>query len=100
MSVGLDPERPVPSALPVADLSGVDEALAGRGDLKAALERVRPADLGRDLSRRSLADARRLLETMDDRRAATVLRAAHPAVAADLIARCDAAHVGRLLAFM
>ncbi len=100
MTTGLDSEPPVRSALPPADLGVIDAGLAGRVDLRSAVQQVRPADLGRDLSRRSLADARRLVEACDDRRAASVLRAAHPAVAASLLKHCDPAHVGRLLAFM
>jgi magnesium transporter len=100
MSAGLDSEQPVRSVLPLADLSVIDAGLAGRIDLRKAVQQVRPADLGRDLARRSLADARRLIEACDDRRAASVLRAAHPAVAAGLLASCDPAHMARLLAFM
>jgi magnesium transporter len=100
MSTGLDSEQPVRSVLPLADLSVIDAGLAGRVDLRSAVQQVRPADLGRDLSRRSLADARRLVEACDDRRAAAVLRATHPAVAAGLLANCDPAHMGRLLASM
>jgi magnesium transporter len=100
MTTGIESEPPVRSALPAADLSLVDAALKGRGDLRAAVQAARPADLGRDLSRRSPAEARRLLEAADDRRAAAMLRAAHPAVAAGLLARCEPAHIGRVLAFM
>jgi magnesium transporter len=100
MSSGLDSEQPVRSVLPLADLGVIDAALAGRIDLRTAVQRVRPADLGRDLSRRSQADARRLIEACDDRHAASVLRAAHPAVAASLLANCDPAQMGRVLAFM
>jgi magnesium transporter len=100
MTTGLDSEQPIRSALPPADLGLIDAALAGRGDLRGAVQKVRPADLGRDLSRRSVADARRLVEACDDRRAASVLRAAHPAVAARLLAHCETAHMGRLLTFM
>jgi magnesium transporter len=100
MTTGIESEPPVRSALPAADLSLVDAALEGRGDLRAAVQASRPADLGRDLSRRSPVHARRLLEAADDRRAAAMLRAAHPAVAAGLLAHCEPAHIGRLLAFM
>jgi magnesium transporter len=100
MSSGLDSETPVRSALPAADLRAVDAALAGRGDLRAAVQTVRPADLGRDLSRRSLKDACRIIEACDDRRAASVLRAAHHAVAAAVLSAADPARVGRILAFM
>lgn len=100
MTSGVDSEKPVRSALPPADLRVIDEALAGRGDLRAAVEKVRPADIGRDLSRRSTEDACRILQAGDDRRGAAALRAAHPAVAANILAHCEAAHVARLVAFM
>jgi magnesium transporter len=100
MTTGLDSDAPPRTALPPADLRLIDEALAGRGDLRAAVAKVRPADIGRDLSRRSLEHARRVLEACDDRRGAAVLRAAHPAVAASLLAHCEPAHLARLLAFM
>ncbi|MDX2089573.1 MAG: magnesium transporter [Kofleriaceae bacterium] len=94
-------EEVVKSAVPIADLSVLDKALRGRGQgLEAALKQVRPADVGRDLSRRTRAQGRRLLEASDDRRGAAMLRAAHPAVAANLLARCDAARAARFLAFM
>jgi magnesium transporter len=100
MTAGADSEQTPHTALPVADLSVVDAALAREGDLRNAVQAVRPADLGRDLSRRTPGEARRLLEAADDRRAAAMLRAAHPAVAANLLVRCDPTHLGRLLAFM
>ncbi len=90
----------VRSAVPVADLSVVDAALAGDGALADVLRKVRPADLGRDLSRRSVADVRRLLEASDDRRAAAMLRVAHPAVAATALASVEAARAARVLGFM
>src|SRR5690348_13934626 len=91
----------VRNAVPVADLSAVEEALDAGGDaLRAALLKVRPADVGRDLSRRSLDEGRRLLEASDDRRAAAMLRGAHPAVSANVLASCDPAHGARLLGFM
>ena len=86
---GAQPEAVVRSAVPIPDLSVIDAGLAGGTEgLKEAVTRVRPADLGRDLSRRSLAQGRRLVEASDDRRAAAMLRAAHAAVAAN-IARSD-----------
>jgi magnesium transporter len=100
MTTGIESEQPVHSAVPPADLTVIDAAIAGRTDLRAAVQKVRPADLGRDLSRRSPAEARRLLEAADDRRGAAVLRAAHPAVAANILSHGDPAHIGRLLAFM
>lgn len=98
---GAQTEEVVRSAVPVPDLSALDAALASNGGaLKAAVARFRPADVGRDLSRRSLADARRILEAADDRRAGAMLRAAHPAVAANVIASLDAPHAVRILGFM
>ena len=80
MSAGLEGEQ-VTSAVPVADLSIIDTALDGSAeDLKEAVKRVRPADIGRDLSRRSIDDARRIFDAMDDRHGAAMLRATHPAV--------------------
>ena len=62
---------------PVADLVAVDAALKGDdAALREAVRGVRPADLGRDLSRRSLKVVRRIVEANDDRRAATILRTA------------------------
>ena len=90
----------VRSAVPVADLAVVDAALAGDGALADVLRKVRPADLGRDLSRRSGADVRRLLEASDDRRAASMLRVAHPAVAAKALASVESARAARVLGFM
>jgi magnesium transporter len=98
---GVEPERVVRSAVPIPDLSIIDAALGGSIErLKEAVTRVRPADLGRDLSRRSITQGRRLVEASDDRRAAAMLRAAHPAVAAKVIGACDPAHAARILAFM
>jgi len=98
---GAQTEEVVRSAVPVPDLSALDAALASNGAaLKAAIGRFRPADVGRDLSRRSLAEARRILEAADDRRAGAMLRAAHPAVAANVLASLDAPHAVRILGFM
>jgi magnesium transporter len=98
---GAHAEEVVKSAVPIPDLGLIDAAL--RGDaaaLKAAVQKHRPADLGRDFSRRSVAECRRLIEAADDRRAAAMLRSAHPAVAANVLGSCDPAHASRLLAFM
>ncbi|HVY47227.1 MAG TPA: magnesium transporter [Minicystis sp.] len=91
----------VKCAVPVADLSVVDDALA-KGDeaLRGALRAVRPADVGRDLSRRPADEARRLFEASDERAAAAMLRAAHPAVAAQILARCGTAHAAKVLGFL
>ena len=91
----------VKSAVPIPDLGLIDAAL--RGDaaaLKAAVQKHRPADPGRDFSRRSVAECRRLIEAADDRRAAAMLRSAHPAVAANVIGSCSPGYASRLLAFM
>ncbi|HEX4418783.1 MAG TPA: magnesium transporter [Kofleriaceae bacterium] len=89
------------SAVPVADLTPVDLALRHGGEaLKAAVKQVRPADLGRDLSRRPLDEGRAILEAIDDRRGAAMLRATHPAVAAQLLSRIDPARTCHLLAFL
>jgi magnesium transporter len=91
----------VHSAVPVADLTAIDAALRdGAGALKAAIKQVRPADLGRDLSRRPLAEARAILDVIDDRRGAAMLRAAHPVVAAQLLAQLEPARTCHLLAFL
>ncbi len=96
------PDEPaVRHVLPIADLSAIDRALRGtKAELKAAVEKVRPADLGRDLSRRSIADGLQILHVLDGRHAAAMLRATHPAVAAQLIHRCDCAHAVQLLDFL
>ena len=101
MSHGPDAEEYVP-AVPVADLREVDSALAGADDaaLKAALAKVRPADLGFDLSRRPQAQGRRILLALDDRHASAMLQAAHPAIAAGLIAGIEPARAARALLFM
>lgn len=91
----------VRTAVPIADLSVIDAAL--RGDpatLKEAVKKVRPADLGRDLSRRPIRESAALLEASDDRRGAAMLRAAHPAVAAQVLAQIDCHRAGKLLGFL
>ena len=94
-------EAVVKSAVPIADLSAIDHALgAGMDALKEAVRRVRPADIGRDLSRRSIEEGKRLLEASDDRRGAAMLRSAHPSVAGRLLGSCDAKHAARTLAFL
>jgi len=100
MSSGMEPEQ-VASAVPLADLSSIDRALEGNEEgLREAVKGVRPADLGRDLSRRSLDDGRRVFNAMDDRRGAAMLRASHPAVAGHLVAAVPAARAARVLAFL
>jgi magnesium transporter len=93
----------VHSAVPVPDLTSIDAALRGDGDpgaLKAALKLFRPADLGRDLSRRPSDEARAILDAIDDRRGAAMLRAAHPVVAAKLLAEVAPQRTCHLLEFI
>lgn len=101
MSGAIGDEEAVHSAIPVPDLSVIDEALAkGPDALGLAVKNVRPADLGRELSRRPPEQARALLDAIDDRRGAAMLRAAHPAVAASLLAGIDAKRACHLLGFV
>ena len=101
MSGGGVSEEPVKSAVPVADLSVLDAALRGGADaLSSALKRLRPADVGRDLSRRDPSDVKRIVEASDDRRAGAMMRIAHPAVAANVLASCDAARSAKVIAFL
>lgn len=101
MSSMAEPEERVRRALPVADLSDVDAAL-GLGDdrLREALQKVRAADVGRDLSRRSVEEGRKLLRASDDRSAALIFRSANPSVAASVLGACDIGHSARLLGFL
>ncbi len=94
-------EEPINRALPVADLSGIDAALPrGEEALREALKKVRAADVGRDLSRRSLENSHRLVCATDDRSAALMLRSAHPVVAANVLSRCAPDHSVRVLEFL
>ena len=98
---GAPSDEIVRSAVPIPDLSSIDEALhAGVDALKATVQKLRPADLGRDLSRRSVAEGRRLVEASDERRGAAMLRSAHPAVAANVLGSCDPGRSARLLFFL
>src|SRR5215468_330083 len=91
----------VRSAVPVPDLTPIDDALrAGAPELKAAVKQFRPADLGRDLSRRPLTEGRAILDAIDDRRGAAMLRATHPVVAAQLLGACPAPRTCHLLEFI
>ncbi len=94
-------EKPINRALPMADLSGVDAALP-QGDeaLREALKKVRAADVGRDLSRRSVEQSHRLVCATDERSAALMLRSAHPVVAAHVLSRCAPDHSVRVLEFL
>ena len=94
-------DEPVHSAIPIPDLTPIDAALAAGGEaLRAAVKRVRPADLGRDLSRRPIAEARAILHAIDDRRGAAMLRATHPVVAAQLLTGLEPARTCHLLEFL
>jgi magnesium transporter len=91
----------VRSAVPIPDLTPIDAALrSGAAELKAAVKQFRPADLGRDLSRRPLAEGRAILDVIDDRRGAAMLRAAHPVVAAQLLGELEAPRTCHLLQFI
>ncbi|HEX3759211.1 MAG TPA: magnesium transporter, partial [Kofleriaceae bacterium] len=91
----------VRSAVPIPDLTPIDVALqAGGAELRAAVKQFRPADLGRDLSRRPIAEGRAILDAIDDRRGAAMLRAAHPVVAAQLIGELEAPRTCHLLQFI
>ena len=99
MSSSAGSESPVRSAVPIADLSVLDVALRG-GDLAVALRKVRPADVGRDLSRRPVEQGCQLMHAADDRRAAAILLAAHPAVAGRILAGLDPSRASRIVNFM
>jgi magnesium transporter len=101
MSSAPDAEEPVRSAVPIPDLTPVDAALRAGGDaLRACVKQFRPADLGRDLSRRPIEEARAILAAIDDRHGAAMLRAAHPAVAAQLLGEIEAPRTCHLLEFI
>jgi len=98
---GPDEPEHAHSAVPIPDLSELDHALRSGGpELRAAVAKYRPADLGRDLSRRTIDAGLRILHVLDKRHAAAMLRSTHPVVAAQLIARCDCAHAVQLLDFL
>ncbi|HUJ62834.1 MAG TPA: magnesium transporter [Kofleriaceae bacterium] len=101
MSGAPDAEPVAKSAVPIPDLSALDAALReGGGTLARAVRAVRPADLGRDLTRRPIREARALLAAVDDRYAAAMLRAAHPAVGGHVLEGCESARATRILSFM
>src|SRR5262249_45450548 len=94
-------EEPVRRAVPFADLSAIDVALKKPDDaLREALKTVRAADVGRDLSRRTIEQGRRILSATDDRSSAMMLKTAHPVTAAHLLRACDLPHVARMLEFL
>ena len=87
------------TALPIADLSELERALRPRGPaLEEVLKKLRPADVGRDLSRRSVNEGSRILGAVDDRRAAAILRASHHGVAARLVKELEPLRAGNVLA--
>ena len=101
MSGAPDANEPVRSAVPIPDLTPIDIALlAGVGELKAAVKQFRPADLGRDLSRRPIEEGRAILDAIDDRHGAAMLRATHPVVAAQLLDGIEAPRTCHLLDFI
>ncbi len=101
MSVAGPGEDNVKSTVPVPDLSCIDRALAGDPEgLREAIRSLRPADLGRELSRRTPEQALSILNAIDDRRGSAMLRAAHPSVAAQLIAGIDTTRAVHLLSFV
>ena len=90
------------TALVVADLSSLDRALKkdGQAALKEALGKLRPADVGRDLSRRTIDTGRRIVETAGDRQGALMLRAAHAGIAASIIASLEPARAENILSYL
>jgi magnesium transporter len=89
------------TALVVADLSSLDRALKkDDAALKDALGKLRPADVGRDLSRRTVDTGRRIVEAAGDRTAALILRAAHAGIAASVIASMDPARAETVLSYL
>jgi magnesium transporter len=89
------------TALVVADLSSLDRALKqDDAALRAALAKLRPADVGRDLSRRTSQSAKRIVEAMSERNAALVLRAAHVGVCAQIVAAMDPARAEDVLSHL
>ncbi|MFO0588965.1 MAG: magnesium transporter [Polyangiaceae bacterium] len=98
---GAGSEEVARSAVPIPDLSALDAALqGGADDLKKALTKVRPADLGRELSRRGVDEGRRIFDALDDRHAAQMILAAHPAVAANVISGADPSRSAKALGFL
>lgn len=98
MSASVDEEGPK-TAIPLADLSELEKALRPRGpDLAAVLKKLRPADVGRDLSRRTVREGVSILQAADDRRGAAILRAAHHGVAAKLVTELEPKRAGDILA--
>lgn len=98
MSAPAEDEGPK-TALPLADLSELERALRPRGpDLATVLKKLRPADVGRDLSRRTVKEGTAILAAADERRGAAILRATHHGVAAKLVTELDPVKAGNMLA--
>lgn len=89
------------TALVVADLSSLDRALK-KDDaiLKSTLDKLRPADVGRDLTRRTIDTGRRIVEAAGERNGALILRAAHAGIAAQIIAAMAPAHAETMLSYL
>src|SRR6188768_216908 len=101
MSAAPDADDAPKTAIKVADLTQLDRGLKGDdAEVTAALKRLRPADVGRDLSRRTVDTGRRILNACPDRNAALALRATHHSVAARIVASLDPARAGRLLSLL
>ncbi len=89
------------SAVPLADVSELDRALKmPDAELGVCVKRMRPADVGRDLSRRTRDAAARILTLSDERYAAAALRAAHHGVAAQVLAMLPPERAARILAYL
>jgi magnesium transporter len=95
-SVGEEAPR---TAVPVADLSALERALKG-GDVKEALRKCLPADVGRELSRLSPEKGKACLEAYDERHGSLMLKAAHPACAAGVLAVADPGVARKALSFL
>ncbi len=89
------------TALVVADLSSLDHALQkDDAALKDAVCKLRPADIGRDLSRRTVDAGRRIVHAASERNAALILRSTHAGIAASIVASMDPQHAETLLGHM
>jgi len=94
-------EEVVHSAVPIPDLTLLDRALkSDEPTLRKTLEKFRPADVGKDLSRRPIDESHRILRAFDKRHAAAMLLGAHPAIAAKLLSSCDARLAAETLSFL
>ncbi len=100
MAAAIEDDAPKKSAVPLADVTALDRALRTpkAEALEACLKRLRPADVARDLSRRSLGAAQRIMLAASERRAGAILRTAHHGVAAQIVAGLPPDKAGRILA--